>query len=204
MLNFINKKPRKSTGVCLNMLMSNKTQIIEHTKNWLSNVIIKHSICPFAKREFDNNKINYVVIHATELETQLEHLITECKYLDDEDSRETSLLIFSNSLSDFEDYLDLVEIATELMTKQGYEGIYQLASFHPNYRFADTKIDDASNYTNRSPYPMLHILRETSIEKALARFPNPENIPERNIQLTQNLGLQAMRKLLSDCYETSA
>ncbi len=180
--------------------MTNKT-IIQQTKNWLSSVIIEHSICPFAKREHDNDRIHYEVIKSKDLETQLEQLILQCEALDNDASRETSLLIFPDALSDFEDYLDLVEIGNELMTKQGYEGVYQLASFHPQYRFADSSIDDASNYTNRSPYPMLHILREESIEKVLANYPNPEDIPERNIKLTQDLGLEAMKKLLS---ETSA
>ncbi len=180
--------------------MTNKTLIIEQTQKWLSSVIIKHSICPFAKREHDNNRIHYEVIESNDLETQLEQLILQCEALDDDTSRETSLLIFPNALSDFEGYLDVVEISTELMTKQGYEGTYQLASFHPQYRFADSSIDDASNYTNRSPYPMLHILREESIEKVLANYPNPEDIPERNIKLTQDLGLEEMKKLLSDCY----
>ncbi len=180
--------------------MTNKT-IIQQTKNWLSSVIIEHSICPFAKREHDNDRIHYEVIKSKDLETQLEQLILQCEALDNDASRETSLLIFPDALSDFEDYLDLVEIGNELMTKQGYEGVYQLASFHPQYRFADSSIDDASNYTNRSPYPMLHILREASIEKVLTNYPNPEDIPERNIKLTQDLGLEAMKKLLS---ETSA
>ena len=180
--------------------MTNKTQIIEQTQKWLSSVIIEHSFCPFAKREHDNNRIHYEVIEAKDLETQLEQLVLHCEALDDDVNRETSLLIFPSALSDFEDYLDVVEIGTELMIKQGYEGVYQLASFHPNYRFADADIDDASNYTNRSPYPMLHILREESIEKVLANYPNPEDIPERNIKLTQDLGLEEMKKLLSDCY----
>ena len=169
--------------------MTNKTQIIQQTKNWLSKVIIEHSICPFAKREHDNNRIHYEVIESKDLETQLEQLVLQCEALDNDASRETSLLIFPSALDDFEEYLDLLEIGTELMTKQGYEGVYQLASFHPEYCFADADIDDPSNYTNRSPYPMLHILREASIEKALANFPDPENIPERNIKLTRDLGL---------------
>ena len=180
--------------------MPDNNTIIQQTKNWLSNVIIEHSICPFAKREHDNNRIHYEVIESKDLETQLEQLVLQCEALDDDARRETSLLIFPSVLSDFEEYLDVVEIGTELMTKQGYEGIYQLASFHPEYNFADVDKDDASNYTNRSPYPMLHILREASIEKALANFSNPENIPERNIKLTRDLGLKAMRKLLSDCF----
>ncbi|MEH6455226.1 MAG: DUF1415 domain-containing protein [Cocleimonas sp.] len=180
--------------------MTNKTLIIKQTQKWLSSVIIEHSICPFAKREHDNDRIHYEVIESKSLEAQLEQLILQCEALDNDASRETSLLIFPNTLSDFEGYLDVVEISNELMTKQGYEGIYQLASFHPQYRFADSPIDDASNYTNRSPYPMLHILREESIEKVLANYPKPEDIPERNIKLTQDLGLKEMKRLLSDCY----
>jgi len=113
---------------------------------------------------------------------------------------ETSLLILP-SLSDFEKFLDVLDISTELLKKEGYEGIYQLASFHPRYRFLDTKIDDPSNYTNRSPYPMLHILRESSIEAAIKHYPNPEKIPDRNIEFTQELGLKKVKKLLSDCFK---
>ena len=132
---------------------------------------------------------------------QLEQIIAQCAALDNAANRETSLLIFPRALSDFEDYLDMLEIATALLEKQGYEGVYQLASFHPKYCFAEAAPDDASNYTNRSPYPMLHILREASVEAALENFPNPENIPDRNIQLTKGLGLTVMKKLLADCYK---
>lgn len=172
---------------------------ISQTQKWLETVIIEHSICPFAKREFVNNTIHYEIIESDDTEQQLEQLIISCEKLDDEEAIETSLLIFAKSLSDFDDYLDFIEIANALMHKQNYEGIYQLASFHPQYCFADSDQNDASNYTNRSPYPMLHIIREASLEKALESFPNPENIPERNIELTRSLGLQTMQKLLSDC-----
>lgn len=181
--------------------MSSKKLIIKQTKKWLSDVIIEHGICPFAKQEYENNHIHYEVIEATGLVAQLEQLILDCEALDDDLSRETSLLIFPKALADFENYLEALEIASELMAKQGYEGTYQIASFHPRYRFADTALDDASNYTNRSPYPMWHILREASIEKALLNVAKPEKIPERNIAYTRALGLSAMRSLLSDCYE---
>lgn len=180
--------------------MPDKNTIIQQTKNWLSNVIIEHSICPFAKRVYDNQNIHYHVIDSDNMQTQLEQLILQCEAMDDDENKKTSLFILSKGLTDFENYLDLLEISTELMIKQGYEGVYQLASFHPNYRFDGASIDDASNYTNRSPYPMLHILRETSIEKALANYPNPEKIPEKNIELTRELGLTTMKKLLNDCY----
>jgi len=179
--------------------MNDSNKIIFKTKNWISKVIIAHGICPFAKNEFDNNRIHYEIIHTPSLKQQLETLILQCEEMNINTVRETSLLIFSQSLSNFEDYLDALALSNELLSKQGYEGVYQLASFHPDYCFADVAKDDPSNYTNRSPYPMFHILRESSIEKALRNYPNPEKIPERNIQLTQELGLNRMKQLLSNC-----
>jgi len=181
--------------------MTDNATLINQTKKWLSNVIIDHSLCPFAKREFDNNRIHYAVIEAADLQSQLEHVILQCTALDKDADVETSLLIFPNAFSDFEDYLDMLDLAASLLEKQGYEGIYQLASFHPHYRFANAQLDDPSNYTNRSPYPMLHILREASVETALENYPNPEKIPERNIELTQSLGLRVMQDLLAECYK---
>lgn len=181
--------------------MSDTNTIINQTKKWLSNVIIEHALCPFAKREYDNNRIHYEVIEATDVQSQLEKIIMQCTALDHDAERETSLLIFPLALSDFEDYLDFLEIATALLKEQGYEGIYQLASFHPLYCFANAPLDDASNYTNRSPYPMLHILRESSVEAALINFVSSGNIPDRNIQLTKSLGLNVMEELLADCYK---
>ena len=182
--------------------MANQSRIIKQTQNWLYKVVIAYSICPFAKREFDRGSIHYEVIVRDELEQQLEQLILSCEQLDEDPEIETSLLIFSHSLAGFYDYLDFVDIANQLMQKQGYEGVYQLASFHPEYCFEGADENDASNYTNRSPYPMLHLLREASLEKLLASYPDPESIPERNIELTRELGLKTMQKLLADSYES--
>jgi len=180
--------------------MSDQHIIIRQIKAWLSSVVIAHKLCPFAKREFDTGSIHYAVINTAELETQLELVVAHCAALDRNTDRETTLIIFPNSLSEFEAYLDFVDLATAVLKTQGYEGIYQLASFHPKYRFDGAAEDDPSNYTNRSPYPMIHILREVSVEAALKTYPNPENIPTRNITLTQDLGLQAMKALLEACY----
>ena len=184
--------------------MSDQHIIIRQIKAWLSSVVIAHKLCPFAKREFDTGSIHYAVIKTAELETQLELVVAHCSALgaalDRDTERETTLLIFPNSLSEFEAYLDFVDLATAVLKTQGYEGIYQLASFHPKYRFDGAAEDDPSNYTNRSPYPMIHILREVSVEAALKTYPNPENIPTRNIRVTQDLGLQAVKALLDACY----
>ena len=186
--------------------MTNSIDIINHTKNWINHFIIKHNICPFAKREFDKNKegnkkgdIHYEVVTSDKIENQLQELIYSCEQLDKEDGIETSLLIIPNGLSDFDDYLDFLDLAIELMHKQGYEGTYQLASFHPNYCFEGVDTDDASNFTNRSPYPMLHLIREISLEKVLANYPKPENIPTRNIKYTQDLGVQFLETSLNNC-----
>ena len=181
--------------------METASTLINQTKKWLSSVVIAHNLCPFAKREYDNKAIHYAVIEAVDSEGQLKQVMQQCAELDEQGTRETSLLIFPYALSDFEDYLNLLDFATVLLKDLGYEGVYQLASFHPHYQFDGTAADAPSNYTNRSPYPMLHILREASVEIALENYPNPETIPERNIQVTQALGLKVMQDLLARCYE---
>ncbi len=183
--------------------MTNSTQIIEQTQCWISQFIIQHNICPFAKREFEKNSIHYEVVISEKLENQLQELIYSCEQLDRENDIETSLLIVPNGLSDFDDYLDFLELANELLHQQGYESVYQLASFHPNYCFDGVEADDASNFTNRSPYPMLHLIREVSLEKALTHYPKPEEIPARNIEYTREMGVSSLIKILKDCIKKS-
>lgn len=175
-------------------------QILE-TKKWLQNVVIAHNICPFAERVFKNDGIHFEVETSTDIETCLENLIAECERLDENETIETTLLIYAKAFADFEEYLDFLEVAQALLEAQDYEGVYQLASFHPNYCFDGSLENDAANYTNRSPYPMLHLLRESSLEHALANYPNPETIPENNIELTRKLGVEKMKATLAACYE---
>ncbi len=179
--------------------------IIKSTQTWLNSFIIAFNICPFAQREQHRNSIRYQVESATQLETVLEKLIMECHYLDMHPETETTLLILPAGFDDFDDYLDMLALAEQLLIEQAYEGIYQLASFHPNYCFDTTdpieQEQDPANYTNRSPYPMLHIIRETSIERAVSKHPNPERIPENNIKLTRELGLKKLQVLLAGCYQ---
>jgi hypothetical protein len=182
----------------------NTSIIIEQTKAWLKTIVIEHALCPFAKSEYDRNSINYCIIETTLVEECLTTLIFECSHLDSNPGCETILLILTQGFQDFEDFLEFIDIAEALLIQQGYEGIYQLASFHPDYRFADAPRDDPANYTNRSPYPMLHLLREASIEAVLKLYPNPEKIPERNIEYTRKLGITTLQKLLADCFIDSA
>jgi hypothetical protein len=170
------------------------------TQIWLKSVIIEYGICPFAKRELERGSIHFSINHDTKTEQCLLHLMLECDRLDSEPGIETTLLIYADAFAAFDDYLDFVEIAESLLTEQGYEGTYQLASFHPDYCFQGSDPNDAANYTNRSPYPMLHLLRESSIENAVASHPDPKSIPQHNIELTRNLGLAKVQALLTACY----
>jgi hypothetical protein len=123
----------------------------------------------------------------------------EIQRLDDTPSIETILLIFPGAFPIFNDYLELVSLSEKLMTKEGYDGVYQVASFHPLYLFAGSSENDPENYTNRSVYPMLHLIRETSIDKALEFYKNPNDIPERNIRFAKEKGLVYMQMLRKAC-----
>ncbi len=143
--------------------------------------------------------IHYEVLENVDTKASLAALQNTLQHFEEHDDIETGFLIFANDFGDFDDYLDLVEKAEKMMRKAKYDGVYQLASFHPKYLFADATENDAANYTNRSIYPMLHILREESITKALVHFEEPEKIPERNIAYARQKGLMQMQLLRASC-----
>ena len=177
--------------------MISEEHIISQTKNWLRSFIINLNICPFAKHVAEKNSLKIAVSNVRHIDQGLEALLMELMFLDINKNIETTLLIFPSLCSDFFDYLDFVDMAEVVLYEQGYEGIYQLATFHPDYCFADAAINDVSNYTNRSPFPMLHLLREDSVEKAIAYYGNTENIPKDNIATMHKLGLEQILNLLS-------
>ena len=179
----------------------NTSIVISETKRWLENVVVELNFCPFAQREMEKETVRYIVDKSDSMRFRLETLVKECQFLDSNADIETSLVIFPAGLESFEHYLDFYYFAEDLLAEEGYEGVYQIASFHPDYLFADATQDDPANYTNRSPYPMLHLLRENSLEKAISRYPNPEQIPERNCTLDRELGLPKMKSKLSHCYQ---
>ncbi|WP_198245236.1 DUF1415 domain-containing protein [methane-oxidizing endosymbiont of Gigantopelta aegis] len=171
---------------------------INLTRQWIESFIIPLNICPFAKREFQNNRIRYQCLSGQNLEDHLFNLISECRYLDQHPETETTLLIYPEAFTHFDAFLDFLSLAEQLLYQHGFEGIYQLASFHPHYCFEGSDDNDPANYTNRSPYPMLHLIREASIEKALKHYPSdPESIPENNIHLLRKMGLDTLTALLS-------
>jgi len=163
---------------------------IEATRHWLEKAVIGLNLCPFAKGVHVKNQIRYVVSRARSAVELHEDLIEELKTLQSANSDEldTTLLIHPWVLRDFLDYNDFLAIADDTLAELGLEGEIQIASFHPQYQFADTEADDISNYTNRAPYPTLHLLRETSIDRAVNAFPDAKEVFEKNIETMNSLG----------------
>lgn len=161
---------------------------INLTQRWIEKVIIGLNFCPFAKREFERQSIRYTNYNGIDVQGALSAFLDELHYLDKNAEIETTLVIFEHGLKDFEDYLELAGMASALIEQGGYSGIYQLATFHPDYCFEGEAPDEPSNFTNRSPFPTLHILREASIERVLKTYSNPESIPINNVTKTRHLG----------------
>lgn len=173
--------------------------IIQHTLNWIRLFVIQLNICPFAKREVNRGTLKIQVSRAQTLQEALEALMVEAQRLDHEYSIETTFLVFPKLFEDFFHYLDFVDAAEARLFENDYEGIYQLATFHPDYCFADAGFDEVTNYTNRSPYPMLHLLREESVEKAIAFYGDTEQIPKTNMDSLRGLGIEEIKKILINC-----
>jgi len=162
----------------------------------MDEIVIGLKLCPFAKKVVHDDTVDYRVIDSTDLEQHLQALASTFNQLDNDKCIETSLLIFPNAYSSFNDYLELLLLANVLLEDLKYIGTYQIASFHPDYMFDGTAEDDASNYSNRSPYPMLHILRESSVEKAIENFDAIDDVPEINIKRLTDIGYNSMRHSL--------
>ena len=166
------------------------SQAVTAIKNWITDMVIGHNFCPFAKQPMLQGKVRFAEQASKKQADVLQALIAECEYLDAHQDVETTLLILTKACADFYPYLDLLDMANELLAVSGYEGVYQLASFHPLYCFDGCEFDDVANYTNRSPWPLLHLIREASLETVLKNVEEPELIPERNIEQCERLGLR--------------
>lgn len=194
------QEPSLNTGEPMSLNLPEFVEI-SATKQWLEEIIIGLNFCPFAKKEFVNNTIHYHRSEFDQIKPALHEFIEQCHYLKAHENVETTLIIFSDGFRNFERYLDLVDYANELLIDSGFEGVFQLATMHPEYCFADVDFDDASNYTNRSPYPMLHIIRETSMSRVLSVYKDPESIPENNMVLAENKGGDYFREVLTKIHQ---
>jgi len=171
--------------------------VVAATREWLEKAVIGLNLCPFAKGVHAKGQIRYAVSSARTADDLLADLVAELHRLAAVDAEEidTTLLIHPHTLADFNDYNDFLAVADAVVAQLGLEGSIQIASFHPHYQFADAAPDDIENYTNRSPYPILHLLRESSIDRAVAAFPDAADIFERNIETMRRLGIEGWQRL---------
>ncbi|AKE53122.1 DUF1415 domain-containing protein [Kangiella geojedonensis] len=176
--------------------------IIASVRYWLSQTVIGYNFCPFARREFVKNTINYTVSSSNSIEPVLYELVDELTFLEQNPSVETTLIILPQGFQSFDDYLDLVDYSNQLLERLEYSGVYQIASFHPDYCFDGLDKDDPANYTNRSPYPILHILREASLDRALENYDDPESIPDNNVKLAREKGVATFTHILKKSFKT--
>ena len=171
--------------------------MVQDTLRWLERAVIGLNLCPFAKSVYVKGQVHCAVSSAVTLEALRDDLIQELKDLVSLDAsvRDTSLLIVQNLLQDFYDYNDFLNVAEDCLLALDLEGEIQIASFHPHYQFAGTDENDITNFTNRSPYPTLHLIREASIDRAVAAFPEAEAIFEVNMATLSQLGLEGWQAL---------
>jgi len=177
---------------------------IAATRHWLEQAVIGLNLCPFARAVHVKRQIRWVESAARDEQELREDLVRELQYLAAADAStvDTTLLIHPYVLNDFLDYNDFLDVADAAVEALGLTGVLQVASFHPGYRFEGTAPDDVANFSNRSPHPMLHLLREDSISRAVAAFPEAATIYERNVQTLRCLGALGWEQLLSNAEDT--
>lgn len=180
----------------------NDNLIIAQTKKWILDVVVGCNFCPFALREVKRESICFEVIEGNK-EMVLKALSAALVKMNAHEDIETMFLLLPQNFARFVVYLKLVHAAEVLIKKAKYEGVYQVASFHPAYIFAGSNNNDAANYTNRSPYPMLHILREESVSRAIDNYPDTMKIPHKNTAFARQKGLAYMQRLRAACMEIS-
>lgn len=169
--------------------------IINRTKYWVEAVVVGLNLCPFAKRELARKSLCYSVSEAKTEEQLLSDLQIALTTIVHSEEIETTLLIHPHVLQDFDAYNQFLDYADALLVQMDLEGIYQIASFHPHYQFANTESEDVRNYSNKSPYPMLHIISEESIERAVKSYPDSTLIPLRNQELLSSLGKDKLKAI---------
>jgi len=171
--------------------------VVAATREWIEKAVIGLNLCPFAKAVYVKEQVRYVVSTARDVDTLLNDLSIELAFLRNADpaKTDTTLLIHPQVLDDFLDYNDFLDLADAAIEALGLDGRLQAASFHPDYQFAGTQPDDVTNFTNRSPYPTLHLLREESVERAVAAFPEASDIFENNMRTLNQLGVTGWRAL---------
>ncbi len=178
--------------------MTTPDEVIAATRNWVEKAVIGLNLCPFAKAVYVKNQVRIVVSEARHLDAFLEELDSELNLLAAADPSEidTTLLVHPTLLPDFLEFNDFMQLVEAAVTEHDLEGVIQIASFHPSFQFADTEPDDISNYTNRAPYPTIHLIREASIARAVETILDTDSIYERNIETMKALGHLGLKRVL--------
>jgi hypothetical protein len=182
----------KEAGIIKNSIIT--------TQRWIQSFVVELNLCPFAQHVTVRDVIRYTACANESLQDILHALHEEMDWLDSDPETETSFLILTSGMKDFSDFNDCLAMAQELLVMMNWVGRYQLVGFHPHHQFDGTDPDDAENYTNRSPYPMVHILRESSVTQAVDATANIALIPKRNTDTLNQLGVEALIKRWQDCF----
>jgi hypothetical protein len=193
----MNTNPQDCSGETPKPQVVAEAIVVEDTVRWLEQAVIGLNLCPFAKSVHVKGQVHYVVSAAADSDALLQDVRSELLALSEIscDVRDTTLLMAPNAMTDFLDFNDFTALVDDLIVELELDGVLQVAFFHPQFQFAGTQIDDVSNCTNRTPYPTLHLLREESIDRAVAVFPEAEAIFERNIEVLEGLGASGWAKL---------
>tara|TARA_R110001592_G_scaffold248308_1_gene510606 strand:- start:81919 stop:82473 length:555 start_codon:yes stop_codon:yes gene_type:complete len=171
----------------------------ENVIDWLKKIVIGLNFCPFARKPFESNQVRIICDEITEEDAILELVLTELIRLEETEASEieTTLIVLPKAYPDFHDFNSLLFVLNNVLGLEGFEGMFQIASFHPAYQFAGTETDDVENYTNRAPYPILHLLREESLSSALDHHPDPDGIPDKNIRYLKSLSEAQLKTYFS-------
>lgn len=182
------------------------TRALAETRAWVERAVIGLNLCPFARAVQVKGQVRYVVSAARDTDALLADLVDAMQALVAADPAQvdTTLLIHPWVLGDFDAYNDFLDVADAALATLGLEGVLQVASFHPHYRFAGSAADDLGNATNRAPYPTLHLLREASVDRAVAAFPEPETIYEANLRTLEALGAEGWAALQAQCRQDAS
>jgi hypothetical protein len=191
----------KNTGQKRELRLPDNNQVAAAVRQWVDIVVVGLNLCPFAKRELDKDRARFVISDAITEQGLLVDLEAELDLLEKDASIATTLLIHPRVLETFYEYNQFLNYAEGLLQQMELDGVYQIASFHPDYQFGGTEPDDAENYTNRSPYPLLHLLREENLDRVLEPTEYAEQIPIRNIKLMNSMGTTELSALLKACLD---
>ncbi|MET0103503.1 MAG: DUF1415 domain-containing protein [Sedimenticola sp.] len=180
-------------------------QVVAATEQWIREVVVELNLCPFAEPVVSSGRISYAVSDAGDEEEIFRDLLQALDHFQQQDEQAvaTGFFILSRGLDDFQQYNEFLDLVDGLLEESGLQGVIQIAGFHPRYLFEGSDEKDPANYTNRSPYPMFHLIREDDLESAVASHPDPASIPERNIRLLRDMGLEDVKWRLERCYQVN-